>query len=83
MDQAYHVKYIKVFNVKNGQYTSLLENADIHVGTNLCAKVGSRLPVYEVVQFECVSPEEERINVFDESQVESDYEGAYGSEITI
>jgi len=87
LNDSYSVKYIKIFNIKNGQYTSLLEDSEILVGSangasTKCASVGSRLPIYESLTFEC-KDENQRSSLFDESDDENEYRGAFGDTITI
>lgn len=88
-DQSYTVQKIEVFNFKNGGRTSLLENAEIYVGDRLCAKIGSRPPVNQVVTISCQNPDQVPRNVFSktynkaESDITSIFDGTVGDSITI
>jgi hypothetical protein len=46
-----------------------------------CATVGSRLPIYETLTFEC-KDENQRSSLFEEADQETEY-GAFGDTITI
>ena len=76
LNETLSVKFINIFNIKNGQYTSLLEDAEIiiedskGIGPSVkCAQVGSRLPVYENLKFEC-KDETSRTSLFDDQYEE-------------
>ena len=88
-DQEYSVEKIEVFNFKNGNKPSLLENAEIYIGDRICARVGNRPPVNQVITIECQNPDKEPRNVFSKTydkvtvDQRSIFDGTYGNSITI
>ena len=80
------VQKVKIFNFKNGDKTSLLENAEIYVGgangQTQCAKVGPNPPVNEYLELVC---ETEIRNVFakDYDPDAPPFEGIQGDKLII
>ena len=78
---------MKIFNFKNGDKTSLLENAEIYIGGTAegqtqCAKIGPNPPVNEYLELVC---ETEIRNVFakDYDPNAPPFEGISGDKLII
>lgn len=80
------VQKVKIFNFKNGDKSSLLENAEIYIdgtdGQTQCAKVGPNPPVNEYLELVC---ETEIRNVFakDYDPNAPPFEGISGNKLII
>lgn len=81
------VQYVELLNLRNGNQTSLLENAEFFIDDQKCAILGSSPPEMEVMKIYCQDPNYKLENKFAEgynsTQESEEFDGTAGTTLTI